>query len=124
MYDRDGQSMREVEEGAVFFEPIRFQLPTVEDQQFSGTLPPSVDLGRLGEDVLATPDPEVVVVEEERSGLDFWGILSVAGAAAGAYHGYRRNRSIGWALVWALCGSIAPVITVPVALAQGYGKKK
>lgn len=53
-----------------------------------------------------------------------WGVASVAGAAAGAYHGYKRNQSIGWAFVWALAGSVAPVITVPVAFAQGFGKPK
>ncbi len=54
-----------------------------------------------------------------------WSLLSVAGAAAGAYHGYKRNHeSIGWAIGWALLGSIAPVITVPVAVAQGFGKAK
>jgi hypothetical protein len=117
--------MHEDEEGAAFFEPVPLELPSVLEQQLSGSLPPTPYLGRLGQDAL----PEVVVTEvpvavEEHHGLDVWGILSVAGAAAGAYHGYRRNRSIGWALVWALCGSIAPIITVPVALAQGYGKKK
>jgi 2-methylisocitrate lyase-like PEP mutase family enzyme len=53
-----------------------------------------------------------------------WGALSVAGAAASAYHGYKRTQSVGWAFVWALCGSIAPVVTVPVAIAQGFGKPK
>lgn len=53
-----------------------------------------------------------------------WALASVAGAAAGAYHGYRRNDSVGWALVWAFCGSVAPIITVPIALAQGFGEEK
>lgn len=54
-----------------------------------------------------------------------WSLLSLAGAAAGAYHGYKRNHeSIGWAIGWALLGSIAPVITVPVAVAQEFGKPK
>lgn len=50
-------------------------------------------------------------------------LLGLAGTALGAYHGYRRNRgSIGWAIGWGLLGGMFPVITVPVALAQGYGK--
>lgn len=50
-------------------------------------------------------------------------LLSVAGAGSGAYHGYKRHHdSIGWALIWALLGGIAPVITIPVSLAQGFGK--
>lgn len=52
-----------------------------------------------------------------------WALASVAGAAAGAYHGYRRNDSVGWALVWALAGSAFPVITVPIAIAQGFGEE-
>lgn len=41
-----------------------------------------------------------------------------------AYHGYRRNKSIGWAIGWALLAKLAPVITTGVAVAQGYGKAK
>jgi hypothetical protein len=50
--------------------------------------------------------------------------IGAAGAAAGAYHGYKRNNSIGWAIGWALLGGLFPIITVPVSLAQGFGKKK
>jgi len=45
-------------------------------------------------------------------------VLSTAGLA---YHGYRRNHSIGWAIVWALLGGAFPIIGWPVALAQGFG---
>lgn len=41
-----------------------------------------------------------------------------------AYHGYRRNNSIGWALVWGVFGSMVWPVTVPVAIAQGFGKRK
>ena len=50
-------------------------------------------------------------------------LLSMAGAGLGAYHGYRRNESIGWAIGWAVAGSWFPVITTGVALAQGFGEK-
>lgn len=50
--------------------------------------------------------------------------LSVAGTVTGAYHGYRRNKSVGWAIGWAILGSIFPIITIPVSLAQGFGKPK
>lgn len=50
--------------------------------------------------------------------------IGTLGAAAGAYHGYKRNNSIGWAIGWSLLGAVFPIITVPVSLAQGFGKKK
>lgn len=52
-----------------------------------------------------------------------WTAASIAGTAIGAYHGYKRHDS-GWAAVgWALLGGAFPVITVPVAFAQGIGKR-
>jgi hypothetical protein len=53
-----------------------------------------------------------------------YGIAGIAGAAIGAYHGYKRNDSIGWAICWSLLGSLAPVIVIPVAYAQGIGERK
>jgi hypothetical protein len=50
--------------------------------------------------------------------------LSVAGAALGGYHGYKRNNSVGWALGWSLLGSLFPIIVLPIAFAQGFGKRK
>lgn len=54
----------------------------------------------------------------------FWGALTLASGAASAYHGYKRNNSIGWAVAWFLMGSIFPIITPTIALAQGFGKRK
>lgn len=54
-----------------------------------------------------------------------WQAASLAGTGLGAYHGYKRNRgSVGWAIGWALLGGIFPIITIPVAFAQGYAKPK
>jgi hypothetical protein len=54
-----------------------------------------------------------------------WRAVSMAGAGASAYHGYKRNRgSIGWTIGWAFLGGLAPPITVGVAFAQGFGKPK
>lgn len=53
-----------------------------------------------------------------------WWLLSVAGVGLSAYHGYKRNNSVGWAIGWGLLGGLAPVITVPVAFAQGFAKPK
>lgn len=53
----------------------------------------------------------------------FWSVLSVAGAAAGAYHGTKRNDSVGWGLWWGLCGGAFPVVVPVIALAQGFGTR-
>lgn len=53
-----------------------------------------------------------------------WSAVSVAAAGASAYHGYKRTGSVGWAFGWFLFGGALPIFAVPVALAQGYGKKK
>jgi hypothetical protein len=54
-----------------------------------------------------------------------WGAISTLGTGLGAYHGYKRNGgSVGWAIGWGLLGGLVPIITVPVALAQGFGKRK
>lgn len=56
-------------------------------------------------------------------GMGFWGALALAGAATGIYHGYKRNHgSIGWGLGWGLFGSVAPVISIPLSIAEGFGK--
>jgi hypothetical protein len=49
-------------------------------------------------------------------------VARVASVGAGAYHGYKRNNSIGWAIWWALMGGLFPVITPAIAVAQGFGK--
>jgi len=53
-----------------------------------------------------------------------WGIVSTASMAASAYHGYKRNQSIGWAVAWGLLGGMFPVLVPVIAVAQGYGKPK
>ena len=50
--------------------------------------------------------------------------VALAGTALGAYHGYKRTESLGWALGWALLGGLFPIITIPVALAQGFGRRE
>lgn len=50
------------------------------------------------------------------------GALSLLSAAASGYHGYKRNESVGWAIVWFGLGGIFPVITPVIAVAQGFGK--
>lgn len=86
--------------------------------------------GALGEDfeiVDLTPEE----VEEIRKGTRIplgvkvlWGVAGTVSMAAGAYHGYKRNQSVGWALWWALMGSTFPVLTPAIALAQGFGQRR
>lgn len=85
-------------------------------------------LGQTGCGCGASPDGlgKVVAV----SGLDGLGLdgalgtyASLVGAAAGAYHGYQRNQTVGSAILWGIFGSVLPVIAIPVALAQGFGKR-
>lgn len=53
-----------------------------------------------------------------------YGIATAASSLGLAYHGYRRNDSVGWAIVWALVGGMFWPIGWGVALAQGYGEPK
>lgn len=63
----------------------------------------------------------------DNPGGGLWALISVAGAAASAYHGYKRNQArsahpIAWALWWGLWGSAVPPITLAIAFAEGFGK--
>ena len=51
-------------------------------------------------------------------------MLGVAAMGLAAYHGYRRSHSVGWAVGWALLAGLSPWITLGVAVAQGFGKRK
>ena len=53
---------------------------------------------------------------------DVYGLLVLASIGASAYHGFKRNDSVGWGIVWGLLGGIAPVITPAIAVAQGFGE--
>lgn len=53
-----------------------------------------------------------------------WSAVSTASMAASAYHGYKRNDSVGWAIWWGLMGAMFPVITPAIGVAQGFGKRK
>lgn len=53
-----------------------------------------------------------------------WGVISIFSGAASAFHGYRRNQSIGWGLAWFVAGSIFPIVIPTIAIAQGYGVRK
>lgn len=66
--------------------------------------------------------------EKESAGATTIGVIawvgSIAGTGIGAYHGYGRNGgSVGWAIGWGILGSIFWPIVIPLALAQGLGKR-
>ncbi len=71
----------------------------------------------------STPSPVFVKLSETWSS-PFYTLLRTAAMATSAYHGYKRNNSVGWAIGWALLGGLFPVITPVIALAQGFGKPK
>lgn len=52
------------------------------------------------------------------------GALTVASAALSAYHGYRRNQSIGWGLWWFIMGTLFPIVVPVLAVSQGFGQPK
>lgn len=69
-------------------------------------------------------DGFVVIAEPYQTMVKIYSVFGLAAAATGAYHGYRRNESVGWAVGWFLLGSIFPFVSVPVMLAQGFGKRR
>jgi len=73
---------------------------------------------------LAPPPPRPVSEQAAGSStfLKVWSYLALPSALACAYHGYKRNDSVGWALWWGLVGGMP--ITPIIALAQGFGKRK
>lgn len=50
--------------------------------------------------------------------------LILASVGASAYHGYKRNHSVGWSVWWGFMGLLFPIVTPAVAIAQGFGKRE
>lgn len=69
---------------------------------------------RLGDDQEAKPTTSII---------DEPAVRTVSGAA-GIYHGYKRTGSVLWALLYGGIMRVSPVVGWPIALAQGFGKKK
>lgn len=104
-----------------------------------GTRPPSGQQGRAadaralgsyeplpkpGAPELILSGDDAITALEKLNDVTSSGVVRKAGALASAYHGYRRNDSVAWALAWAVAGYAAPVLTPVIAVAQGFGKKK
>ncbi len=50
------------------------------------------------------------------------GVIGLLSSGLSAYHGYRRNDSIGWGVGWGILGAVFPIITPAIAFAQGFGQ--
>jgi hypothetical protein len=59
---------------------------------------------------------------EFTTGMKIWLFLSVIAGPVCAYHGCKRNESVGWAIWWLMMGGIFPVVTPVIAVAQGFAK--
>lgn len=76
----------------------------------------------LGDEIVVNEDG-IRVSEGWSPWSKFYAMLGLLGTAMGAYHGYKRHHdSIGWGIGWAFVGGLFPIITLPVSLAQGFGK--
>lgn len=74
---------------------------------------------------LAREKSAVEVYKEAWDAQPAWKkILQSTAMVGGAYHGYKRNDSALWAVLWMVFGSAAPMLAIPIALAQGFGKRK
>jgi hypothetical protein len=69
----------------------------------------------VGDDAAPAPPPNDTIN---------FSLLGMAAVGAAAYHGYKRNESVGWAVGWAALAGLFPVITVAIAVAEGFGKRK
>jgi hypothetical protein len=76
--------------------------------------------------VVSTPAGPVTVMPERKTssaGSVALGLLATVSMAASAYHGIKRNNgSIPYGIWWGLMGTMFPVITPTIAVAQGYAK--
>jgi hypothetical protein len=64
----------------------------------------------------------------DNGGGNLWEIVRLAGMGLAAYHGFRRNSSVGWAVGWAILAGLSPptssIVVVAVAFSQGFGKRR
>lgn len=70
---------------------------------------------------------EIIGAEEEKGVVSevvsaAYMIGATVSGPACAYHGYKRNKSVLWALWWGFAGSVFFPIAPVIAAAQGFGK--
>lgn len=90
---------------------------------YSGTS--GLGIGRLA---LATEDAATPDTLANGGGGTWQKLLAIVSSLSMpvlAYHGYQRDGGSVWgAFKWGLFGSMVWPITLPIAFAQGYGKRK
>lgn len=98
-----------------------------------GLIPSTIDYYRISRtlsDATATSDTASPApwtsawVQQHPTATFVFGLLGTASMALSAYHGYKRNASLGWGLWWGAMGALAPVLTPSIAFAQGFGRRK
>lgn len=82
--------------------------------------PTPYDRGRID----AYTEVGTAAVEGATKALKVWIPLSLLSGALSAWHGYKRDRTAiaGWG--WFTLGTMFPLITPAVAVAQGFGKSR
>ncbi len=96
-------------------------LVEIPPQGNASNLPP---LGPPAAIVPAQPGAVVPAAAQYSLGAKLYAAAGVAAFGACIYHGYKRNDSLAWALVWGLAGGFFPVVAVPIAVAQGFGERR
>ena len=81
-------------------------------------------LAQAAEDTGSTKLAELVGPERSRALTVGYRVGSSVSVPLLVYHGYKRNESVGWAIVWGLVGGGFWVIGLPLAFAQGFAKRK
>ncbi len=78
--------------------------------------------------VTCIPETQICCVDDEklRSFSDWaaiYRLMGMAGAGACAYHGWKRNGTYGWTILWSMFGATLPPVALLVAFLQGFGQK-
>lgn len=90
----------------------------------SSALPPAYHLENMAAKELAAKESAAKLDDYFNStSFKLWRAASLISCGVCTYHGYKRNGTVGSAILWALAGGIFPVISVAIAAAQGFGKE-
>ncbi len=93
----------------------------VAEQHPTSSIPIHMIVNPLLRPVLAKPTVGQISSEQK---ITFWQIATAASIGLSAYHGYKRNDSLGWGIAWGLLGGLFPIITPAIAVAEGFGVRK